>query len=694
GTDCARARAAQAAPARASAATSVSPSGRNRHRGASSALDSARSRPLVQSCSSSAATRRAARTSARRRTGGTGRARAEGAGTTRSRGQPASAGVGTTSCAPRTGGNGGSVRRDVQRRPARGGWGTGWLGGWVAGWPGGRVAALVERAERRLGAARRAEKAARGGRVTGARRTAETVARCAETCRRGPLAVAGGPGDRRSRTGGNGGSVRRDEQRRPARGNRVTSAHRAGGKRRLGAARSAEEARSAGPRGTAADVHVEAAAHRSTGCCRGGGCGHDSGPGQRGRAEGCEAADSLGQDVAALAEREAHERPVARRALRSDERRHGGRRRPRRVRGAAGRTPGRRRTRSGAVSARTKYPPSGCITSKPDARSPPASSSCFSDSSSARCRGTPRRADGAGCDRGLEGSPVHERQVLLDRDDGLDECGCCREPADLPAGGAEGLASAGDRDPRVRCGAWWSLRCARRGSTAWRPQPSRTSAARALRVTRRRETGNARGRSRATSGEGTSTQDVSGQPADRRTDHDHTDVIDDAHGAETTSSLRGPTPRRTATPRPTRPSTATATAAMPGSRPAPTAPTTHTTGGATDRERPARAPPGRRPVRAQPVRPGSEPVRPGPVRPGPGPVRPGPVRTEPVRPGPVRPGAEPVRPEPVRPGPEPVRPEPEPVRPEPEPPVRPDPEPDPVRSGPVRPVPGPAPLRR
>ncbi|MFJ6171198.1 S1C family serine protease [Curtobacterium sp. NPDC092190] len=39
--------------------------------------------------------------------------------------------------------------------------------------------------------------------------------------------------------------------------------------------------------------------------------------------------------------------------------------------------------------------------------------------------------------------------------------------------------------------------------------------------------------SRATSGEGTSTQDVSGQPADRRTDHDHTDVFDDAHGAET-----------------------------------------------------------------------------------------------------------------------------------------------------------------
>ncbi len=39
--------------------------------------------------------------------------------------------------------------------------------------------------------------------------------------------------------------------------------------------------------------------------------------------------------------------------------------------------------------------------------------------------------------------------------------------------------------------------------------------------------------SRDTSGEGTSTQDVSGQPADRRADHDHTDVIDHAHADET-----------------------------------------------------------------------------------------------------------------------------------------------------------------
>ncbi|UBQ03411.1 S1C family serine protease [Curtobacterium sp. TXMA1] len=39
--------------------------------------------------------------------------------------------------------------------------------------------------------------------------------------------------------------------------------------------------------------------------------------------------------------------------------------------------------------------------------------------------------------------------------------------------------------------------------------------------------------SRDTSGEGTSTQDVSGQPADRRADHDHTDVIDHTHAGET-----------------------------------------------------------------------------------------------------------------------------------------------------------------
>ncbi|WP_058728247.1 S1C family serine protease [Curtobacterium oceanosedimentum] len=39
--------------------------------------------------------------------------------------------------------------------------------------------------------------------------------------------------------------------------------------------------------------------------------------------------------------------------------------------------------------------------------------------------------------------------------------------------------------------------------------------------------------SRDTSGEGTSTQDVSGLPADRRADHDHTDVIDHADPGET-----------------------------------------------------------------------------------------------------------------------------------------------------------------
>ncbi|MDM7887084.1 trypsin-like peptidase domain-containing protein [Curtobacterium sp. RHCJP20] len=39
--------------------------------------------------------------------------------------------------------------------------------------------------------------------------------------------------------------------------------------------------------------------------------------------------------------------------------------------------------------------------------------------------------------------------------------------------------------------------------------------------------------SRDTSGEGTSTQDVFGQPAVRRADHDHTDVIDHAHADET-----------------------------------------------------------------------------------------------------------------------------------------------------------------
>ncbi|WP_217496462.1 S1C family serine protease [Curtobacterium sp. SGAir0471] len=39
--------------------------------------------------------------------------------------------------------------------------------------------------------------------------------------------------------------------------------------------------------------------------------------------------------------------------------------------------------------------------------------------------------------------------------------------------------------------------------------------------------------SRDTSGEGTSTQDVSGHPADRHADHDHTDVIDHARAGET-----------------------------------------------------------------------------------------------------------------------------------------------------------------
>ncbi len=229
GTDCALARAR--ARARTGCArprlcrTSVSPSGRNRHRGASSALDSARSRPWcgrVRPLLQPDEPRGPAHDGERAEPG---EPRVEGCRNDPLAGTAGAAGVGTTSCAPRTGGNGGSVRRDVQRRPARGGWGTGWLGGWAeAGW----------------GAARRAETAAGGG----------------ETCREGPLAVTG---DRRSsngrkrrlgaprraeearsrwlgdrvagarRTGGNGGSVRRDEQRRPARGDRVTSARRAGG---------------------------------------------------------------------------------------------------------------------------------------------------------------------------------------------------------------------------------------------------------------------------------------------------------------------------------------------------------------------------------------------------------------------------------------------------------------------------------
>jgi hypothetical protein len=69
--------------------------------------------------------------------------------------------------ARRTGGNGGWVRRDVQKRPARD---DPVIGSRETGWP-----ALVERAE--------------------------TAALCAETCRRGPLAVAGGPGGRRSPDG-------------------------------------------------------------------------------------------------------------------------------------------------------------------------------------------------------------------------------------------------------------------------------------------------------------------------------------------------------------------------------------------------------------------------------------------------------------------------------------------------------------
>ena len=45
-------------------------------------------------------------------------------------------------------------------------------------------------------------------------------------------------------------------------------------------------------------------------------------------------------------------------------------------------------------------------------------------------------------DRGLERGAVHESQVLLDRNDRLEQFGWRDGPADLPSGGVEGFAPA------------------------------------------------------------------------------------------------------------------------------------------------------------------------------------------------------------------------------------------------------------
>ena len=117
----------------------------------------------------------------------------------------------------------------------------------------------------------------------------------------------------------------------------------------------------------------------------------------------------------------------------------------------------------GAASATTKYEPLGLLTLKPARRNPAAEQVALGGEGGCGIREVVvGQAESEG-DRRLERRAVHVGEELLDREDRVDQLGGGDEPADLPAGEAEGLAAARDGDRALaRAGQASRSGCARR----------------------------------------------------------------------------------------------------------------------------------------------------------------------------------------------------------------------------------------